>query len=193
MAKSKSRLPRGFKTEAERISEQQRAQLGLSIFSPLNAFDLANYLEIPVIPFNELLQEEEAKKLIEKDVSALWMPNCDGDPIILNNPTHSACRQQSDIMHEIAHILRKHTTSEEVRRLCLLLNLRSYNKAQEEEAIYLGGCLQITRTGLLWALKQNYTHEQIAEYYCASVEMVKFRINSTGVERQRVYLYGRKK
>src|SRR3954468_1218112 len=117
MAKSKCALPWGFKSEAERISEQQRKQLGLSIFSPLNAFDLANYLEIPVIPFNELLLEEEAKKLIKKDVSALWMSNCDGDPIILNNPAHSAGRQQSDIMHELAHILRKHTISEEVRRL----------------------------------------------------------------------------
>jgi Zn-dependent peptidase ImmA (M78 family) len=193
MAKSKSALPWGFKTEAERISEQQRAQLGLSIFSPLNAFDLADHLEIPILPFNEILPEDQAKKLIEKDVSALWMPNCDGDPIILNNPTHSAYRQQSDIMHEIAHILRKHTTSEEVRRLCLLLNLRSYNKVQEEEAIYLGGCLQITRAGLLWTLKQNYTHEQIAEYYGASIDMVRFRINSTGVERQRAYLYGGKK
>lgn len=194
MAKSKSVLPRGFKAEAERISEQQRAQLGLSQFSPLDAFELAKHLDIPVCSFSDLLSEAETNQLtLAKDISALWMPNTDGDPIILYNPTHSPSRQQSDIMHEISHILRKHSTSEEIVRLCLQLNLHSYNKVQEEEAIYLGSCLQITRAGLLWALKQSYSYEQIASYYGASVEMVRFRINSTGVERQRAYMTGGKK
>jgi Zn-dependent peptidase ImmA (M78 family) len=198
MAKSSSLLPRGFKAEAERIAEKQREEAGLSKFSPLNAFDLAKQLGIPVCPVTEILTELQAEKIIHpidksQEFSALWMPNCDGDPIIIYNPCHSAYRQQSDLMHEIAHILRKHETPDEIKKLCLLLNLRSYDKLQEAEAKYLGGCLQITRAGLLWALKNNYSYEQISEYYCASADMVRYRINSTVVERQRAHLYGRKK
>lgn len=194
MAKSKTHLPRGFKAEAERISEKLRKELGLSIFSPLNAFDLAKHLEIPVCPFSDFLSENEVTGFthenIYNDLSALWMSNCDGDPIILYNPYHSTYRQQSDIMHEMAHILRQHTISDEIKRLCLLFNLRPFDKIQEEEAQYLGGCLQITRAGLLWALKKNLSVEQISGYYCASVEMVRYRINCTGVSRQRAYIDG---
>lgn len=192
MGKNKSVFQRGFKTLAERIAEQQRELLGLSVFSPLNAFDLAEKLEILVCPVNDLLPETEARKLTQpfdqsQQFSALWMPNCDGDPIIIYNSHHSAYRQQSDLMHEIAHILRKHETPYEVKKLCQAHNLRSYNKLHEEEAKYLGGCLQIPRAGLLWALKNKYSHTQISDYYSASTEMVRYRLNASGAERQSAY------
>lgn len=190
MAKSKSIFARGFKTGAERKGVEQRRLLGLAATAPLDAFTLATHLHIEVCAFTTLLSDEEAQRLMypadpKQEISAFWMHNCDGDPIILHNPAHSVRRQQSDIMHEIAHIMLGHTCDEATRRICIQFGLQYYNKLQEEEAKFLGGCLQITRDGLLWALRKRYSTSEIADFYNASEEMVRFRINATGAQRQR--------
>lgn len=46
---------------------------------------------------------------------------------------------------------------------------------------YLGGCLQIPRRGLLWAIQRQMTQTEIAVHFHASEEMVRFRSNVTGV------------
>lgn len=197
MSKSKSNLPYGFKAEAERVAETYRAELSISKFSPLDAFKLAKHLGVKIYTVNEFLDDSESEKIIGSpdkpiEFSALWMRDIDGDNVIIHNPDHSPYRQQSDIMHELAHIIRKHEIPDEVKRLCILLNLRSYNSRQEDEAKHLGGCLQITRAALMWASKQHFSHEEIAEYYCASMDMVRYRIYATGVEKQRAYIDAKK-
>ncbi|OLY95705.1 protein of unknown function [Cnuella takakiae] len=187
---SKSFLKRGFKAEAERIAERCREEVGVSKFDPLDAFALARHLDIPVISLDELddFPEKHLNKLRQPSkFSAIWMPNEDGDKIIIHNTRHSAKRQQSNLMHELAHIIRNHEVPEDIARLCLLLNLHYYNKEQEEEAKYLGGCLQISRAGLQWALKRNFTREEIADHFNASIEMVVYRLNTTGVLIQQSY------
>jgi Zn-dependent peptidase ImmA (M78 family) len=188
---SKSVLKRGFKAEAERLSEKYRAQLGISKFDPMDAFTLADHLEIPVIPVDAFigdLPEETIAILSDTDrFSAMWMPNANGDKIIIHNNHHSEKRQQSNIMHELAHIIRCHQIPAEAAKLCLMYGLHYYNTEQEQEAKYLGGCLQITRAGLSWALKRNFNDNQISDYYNASSEMVRYRLNATGVLIQRRY------
>jgi Zn-dependent peptidase ImmA (M78 family) len=190
MAKSNSNLPYGYKAEAEKIAEQLRAQMGLSKFSPLDAFNLAEHLDIPICPINQLLDPAEVEKMKATTngkikFSALWMLNCDGDKIILHNPFHSPCRQQSDMMHELAHIVRKHEVNDEIKKLSALFKMRPLDPIHEAEAVYLGGCLQIPRPGLMWRLKENDTYQQIADYYGACLEMVHYRVKVTGVEKQR--------
>ncbi|MBD0385780.1 MAG: ImmA/IrrE family metallo-endopeptidase [Nostoc sp. C3-bin3] len=51
----------------------------------------------------------------------------------------------------------------------------------EDEATYLGGCLQIPKRGLLWARQRNMLLPQIAAHYAAREAMVKFRSNVTDV------------
>ncbi|HYG40565.1 MAG TPA: ImmA/IrrE family metallo-endopeptidase [Cytophagales bacterium] len=184
---SKSILPRGFKAEAERLSESYRAHLKLSKFDPLDAFKLANFLGIPIVSFYDFVDEQIASKL-ENTFDAMWMPNADGDKIIIHNTKQSAFRQQSNLMHELAHIIRKHEIPDEIKNLVVPLNLHYYNELHEQEAKYLGGCLQITRAGLFWALKRKFTYEQISDYFGASVDMVRYRVNSTGVGKQLAYM-----
>jgi len=188
---SKSVLRRGFTAEAERISERYRRELNISIFDPLNAFRLADHLEVPVrtvdnlklhLPHNVycILQDPER-------FSAMCMPNEDGDKVILHNDRHSKKRQQSNLMHELAHVILKHVIPDEAARLCFIFGLHYYSLEQEQEAKYLGGCLQITRPGLQWALKNNYSTTQISDYYSASTDMVNYRLRVSGVLRQRRY------
>lgn len=189
---SKTVLKRGFKAEAERISERYREELSISKFDPLDAFLLAEHLEVPVVSVDELegFPSDHLNILRQPSkFSAIWMPNQDDDKIIIHNNHHSPKRQQSNVMHELAHIIRGHEIPEQAAKLCLLLSLHYYNTEQEQEAKYLGGCLQITRAGLQWALKRNYSEEQISDYYNASLDMVKYRLNATGVLIQRNYKY----
>jgi Zn-dependent peptidase ImmA (M78 family) len=186
---SKSLLQRGFKARAERIAESYRDKLGISKFDPLNAFDLATHLGVPVVGVVDLrgdLGDDNYSRLSNKDkFSAMWMPNEDGDKIILHNNFHSLKRQQSNLMHELAHIILDHRIPEEQARLCAMLGLHYYNEEHEQEARHLGGCLQITRPGLLWALKKGYSETEISEHYTASLDMVQFRLRITGVLKQR--------
>lgn len=186
----KSLVDRGFKANAERLSERYRSELGLSKFAPLDAFQLADHLKVPVFcvdDFTELPDEKLRRLQDPSQFSAMWMPNEDGDRIIIHNNHHSPKRQQSNVMHELAHIIQGHEIPEEAAKLCLLYGLHYYNAKQEEEAKLLGACLQITRPGLLWSLKRNLTEDEISEYYRASTDMVSFRLKTSGVLRQRSY------
>lgn len=193
MAK-KSLLPRGFKAKAEKIAISYRKELGIQPHEALCGFVLANHLKIKVCkPLDIFPKNTNIDDLIgtpEKDNgwSALTMITGKGTKLIIHNNLHSPTRQQSNLMHEIAHIICNH----EYKKLPDVLNLpslmRDYNPQQEEEAIYLGSVLQIPREGLLWNLKQRKSYDEIADYYTASKSMVTFRVNSTGVKRQLSYL-----
>jgi len=56
----------------------------------------------------------------------------------------------------------------------------------------LGGCLQIPRPALLWALRRQMTTPEIADHYGASEKMVRYRRNVTGVDAQMGRTYARR-
>lgn len=105
----------------------------------------------------------------------------------MHNPTHSDARQQSNIMHELAHIICDHKVDKDKLVNSLSGFLRNYDEIQENEAEWLGACLQLPRQALLYSLKNNLSEDDIALKYCASVEMVRFRINTSGVKNQLRY------
>lgn len=188
MAK-KSLLPRGFKANAERIALQFRKDLNLDHSDPLCGFKLAEHLKITVYKPTDIFPPgTDVKKLVGTENknngwSALTMKQADNSTIIIHNHLHAPSRQQSDIMHELAHIICEHKY-ETHKDIPLPTTMREFNLQQEEEANYLGSTLQITRESLLWALKRGMEIIAIAEHFNASSAMVKLRINSTGVLTQ---------
>ncbi len=186
--KSKSLLKHGFKAEAERISERLRKELKISKFAPLCAFALAEHLGVTIAGITEVLPKEGVNKLNDpskkEKFSGLLFKNEDGDPVVLHNDLDSKKRQQSNLMHELAHFLCGHEVPEEIRNLIYLYNLRYFNAEHEAEAKYLGGCLQIPKPGLLWKRKEQCSEEEISEYFSASVDMVNYRINTLGLNRR---------
>ena len=190
---TKSYLKRGFKAKAERISTSLREELGLEPFSPLCAFDLASHLGVEIISPGSLgLSPKELSilmgtKRIGSGWSALTLTNKHGQRIIIHNTLSSEARQQSNLMHELAHIICGHEFIE-LDGHNLPDYMRYYDRFQEAEAEYLGGCLQLPRESLLWAIaSERMTKQQIAEKFIASVQMVNFRINSTGIRNQLRY------
>jgi Zn-dependent peptidase ImmA (M78 family) len=182
-------LKRGFKAKAEKIATECRENLNIHPCAPLCAFKLAQYLNVSIYDATEFLKDElEIKKLECKDDegygwSALTMITNKGNRIIIHNNFHSPSRQQSNIMHEIAHILCEHKAKELPQGFNLPLGMRDFHKLQEEEAIHLGATLQLSRPCLLWARKRSMTNNEIASHFNASVEMVNFRMSVTGLNK----------
>jgi hypothetical protein len=104
--------------------------------------------------------------------------------VIINNPSHALPRQESDIMHEISHIICKHVPSKLIYIGGLPFPLREYNTEQEEEASWLGACLQLPRSALWAAVKRRMTVSEMGQYFQASEEMIRYRRQITGVDRQ---------
>jgi Zn-dependent peptidase ImmA (M78 family) len=190
----KSLLPRGFKAEAERTAVRLRKELELEPHSPLCGFELAKHLKITVHTAPDYFGAEVdisplvGTKVKDSGWSALTMKKANNERIIIHNHLHAASRQQSDLMHELAHIICDHQPPDSHKNINLPDFMRGFDPQQEEEAKSLGAALQISREGLVWALKNHMDTDQIAEHFNASAAMVKLRINSTGVKQQLSYL-----
>lgn len=179
---------RGFKAEAERMDEFYRKSLGLSIFDPLDAFVLASHLGIDIWSVDEMFEGHKDMQqyalLSNPDrFSAVWTLNWQGEKLIIHNSNHSPGRQQSNLMHELAHIILGHKIPNEKAKLCSEFGLHYYNPTHELEAKFLGGCLQLTKPALLWGKKQRLTDNQIAARFNASEEMVRYRLDVSGVNK----------
>lgn len=173
-------LIRGFKAEAERKSLQFRQELGLKKHERLCAFDLAKHLGVRVLSIWDLIPDDGK---FYDDWSALLMLNLNHNPIILYNPNHSEARQQSNIMHELAHFIQKHPFPSHEVLSCLPKEMVVINPVFEEEAKWLGATLQIPKDGLIWAIYQKKETGLIANHFNASLQMVNMRINTLGLSR----------
>lgn len=180
-------MRRGFKTWAERQAIAKRSDLGLRDIAPLPAKDLAQHLGILVFTPEQIpgMTRAIAHTLSQADNGWSAVTLTVTNPIVvIYNPSHSSGRQESDLMHEIAHIVCEHPPSS---LGCIDGNqnvVRTYDQEQEAEADYLGGTLQLPRNALLWALGKGMDHDAIAGYFGASLAQVRYRINITGVVKQ---------
>lgn len=187
---AKSVLKRGFKANAEKLAKQYREDLNIHPCAPLCAFKLAQHLQVPVFSAMEFVKLPEEINLLSGSTgndcewSALTMTTKSGTRIIIHNPFHSVARQQSDIMHEVAHIICKHEHDQQYYDFDIPFGMREFNELQEEEAKCLGSTIQLATPCLLWANKRNMATEAIAEYFNASTDMVTYRMNMTGIAKR---------
>ncbi len=189
----KPKLRRGFKKWSDEKSIELRGKLELKHISPLCGFELSKFFKIPVFTPSEIkgLAPDMLNHLLmkgSKDWSAATIPIGNDKYLIIHNPTHNHARQQSNLMHELAHIICGHKVDDDKLNMGLSGFLRDYNEEQENEAEWLGACLQLPRPALLWALKKGMSQNDIANYFNASIEMTRYRINITGVKSQLRYL-----
>lgn len=172
------KLAPAFKRRCEAIAVDWRYRIGLKAFDPLTAERLLFELKGSAITPEKLVNvpQETIDHLINHDDWSAGIIH--RDPLlILYHSRPTPARQQANIMHEIAHILLDHPFIHFDPDTGLPIRETRY----EDEAIYLGGCLQIPKLGLLWAHQQAFTLDQVARYFGASQQMVRFRANMTGV------------
>lgn len=182
-------MRRGFKTWCDKQSLYWRKELDLLPHQHLPSRSLADRFDVEVVYPEDIpgMAQKYIDHLLYHDPRS-WSAvtvNVDGCSIIISNPQNSVVRQESDIMHEMAHIICNHDPIEFQTLPGSSYPFREYHKEDEEEAEWLGACLQIPREGLLWVMKRGIrSDEQIAEHFVASLEMVRFRRNKTGIDRQ---------
>lgn len=181
-------MRRGFKAWAENTALEKRRTLGLSTTAALPARILSTYLGVTIVRPDEIpgMTPNVLHHLQDIDPESWSATSIIGNTctVIIHNPTHSLRRQESDLMHELAHILCNHQPSQLVQSTSFPFPMRSYDVDQEEEAGWLGGCLQLPRESLLWAIQHGMNNSMIVQHFCASLELVRYRRQVTGVDRQ---------
>lgn len=190
------KFKRGFKADSERKADLFRKNLNIESHEPLPAKSLAEHLGLKILTPNDILESNSSNLRILNNSngwSALTLPCQSGGKIIIHNEYHSIMRQESNIMHELAHNICKHEVQNRTILSEMGILMREFNEEQEREAEWLGSCLQLPRKALEWAiLKMKMQESDISDYYTASIEMVRFRINTTGIAfqlKQRKYFY----
>lgn len=175
-------MRRGFKTEAERLADRTRAELGLQPDAHMPIRRLAAHLAIEIYPADQLVDRADLEELDELQPGAFsaatfHLPG--GRTIIVSNPLSEVGRTNSDIAHEIAHVLLDH----EIREIQQLAGHTFFtcDPTQEEEANWLAGCLLLPRALLLREARAASTADQIAEKHDVSVPMARYRLNASGV------------
>ncbi|WP_166648208.1 ImmA/IrrE family metallo-endopeptidase [Hymenobacter sp. UV11] len=197
------KFPPRFKADAESHSLHLRQRLGLNarvacpakLATGVHGILLAaagalsdEIVDALVDEFPDHLKVRQHLKWVASDTTefSAIVAIVNGYRMILYNGNNSPARQESDIMHELAHILCEH------RGDCLQLNadisLRVHNACHEQEAKWLGAALQIPEKGIFDHVRAGRTSEEIAEIYGASLQMVNFRRNTLAIDRRISYL-----
>jgi Zn-dependent peptidase ImmA (M78 family) len=178
---------RGFKSWCEATSIQVRRNLGLEVAAPLPAELLAESLGAKIWSLDEISGlPADVKQRLRADHSDAWsaitLPAAKGH-VIIYNPAHAPHRRASDLMHELGHLLLDHEPGN-VFFGANGLALRTHNKEQEDEARWLSGCLLLNRECLFLVRRRGWTAPEACKYYCVSGEMLSYRLQISGVDRQ---------
>ena len=179
-------LRRGFKSEAERIARGVRSDMGLNAAKSVAPEDLATLLGIEIRAGDELVRRErfrELERIQPESFSACTLRPSPERVVIAYNPLSAKSRRRSDLAHELAHILLDH----ELSRLERLgeVTFFSCDAIQEEEAGWLSGCLLLPRALLLAETRRGVSAKEIARKCGVSEQMAQYRLNVTGVLRQK--------
>lgn len=179
---------RGFKTWAEEAALRVRKKLELPVASPLNPFQLAKLLSVTVLAPQDLIDlPDDLRTRLVSDHRDSWsaITVTDGHVhLIVINPSHAPSRTNSNLAHELAHLILDHEPS----MMFLSPNsgsaIRTHNPLQEEEANWLAGCLLLPRQALLSIRRRRLTDERACAEYGVSPGMLRFRLSATGVDIQ---------
>ena len=183
----KSKFKKGFKTFAEKKSVELRTELGIKPSYPLPAQKLADHLNVKILFPHEIPEMDSATlHCLSRGKDSYWSGvtlRISEKLLVIVNDSHSKARQESSIMHELAHVICNHEMGQ-FSHLSHGISLRDYDEEMEKEAEWLGGCLQLPRIALHYHYKvYGNSLKEIAEKFNASQDMVKFRLGVSGLYR----------
>ena len=179
---------RGFKTWAEEVALRVRSKLRLEPAGPLDPLQLAGLLSVPVLRPDDLSAlPDDCKGRLRNDHSDSWsaITVTNGKHyLIVINANHAPTRRNSDLAHELAHIILGHEPSMMFASPGSGIALRTHNKEQEDEANWLAGCLLLPRDALFTIRRRRLSDEEACRTYGVSSAMLRFRLNASGVDIQ---------
>jgi Zn-dependent peptidase ImmA (M78 family) len=186
-----SLLRRGFKTWCENAARGFRRELGLSHLDPIDPRSLAAFFDVKVWTPHDIpgLDKKTLSQLLQKDIygwSAVTIREA-GRSLIIVNSAQPVERQNNSIAHELSHIALNHTPAQAFFSADGAMVLNHYNPTHEEEATYLSGAVLVPREALLHIIGKGFTHEKAASFFRVTTDLLKMRLNLTGINRQLAY------
>ena len=180
-------MERGFKSRCEEIARSVRAELDIPPPAPLSADTLAGHMGVLVWSVTQLgISGDDIEQLTVVDGeawSAITVEAARREAIIIN-PSHKSGRYSSDVMHELAHLMLAHEPSTMYFVGDGELALRGFKKDIEDEANWLAGVLLLPREALVSIRRRRLPDVKASEMYGVSGQMLNFRMNVSGVNRQ---------
>jgi len=176
-------LRRGFKSEAHAYAREFRTELGLAPHDPLCPWQLAQHLEIPVMPLTDFTEIPEAVRCLtsqEKRSFSAVTVFCRSRRCIIYNDAHHRHRQASSISHEIGHGILGHPSTPPLNEY----GCRHYDKAIEDEANWLGPALLISEEAALYIVRTGMLMPDAIKTYGVSDDVITMRLNVTAARRR---------
>lgn len=169
---------------AERRATELRTSMGLKTDSRLDIREAAQHLNVLVRSAGDLVSIGRLEELERIQAYAFSAATFDirGRNVIVTNPLNSQARQNSDVAHELAHIMLEHDLTE-IRSIGETA-FRTCTPSQEEEATTLGSTILLPRPLLMKAARRGATPDAIAAEFEVTDSMARYRYNSTGVAKQ---------
>lgn len=177
-------LPRGFKAAAERAAKQLRADAGLEADAVIDIVDLVESQDVPVIDAAELIDVERLEEIERLQAFAFSAATfmVEDRHFIVTNPLRTPERRASDVAHEFAHVKLNHDLAE-VREIAGV-PFRTCRPDEEEQATAYGATLLLPRPLLQRCARRRLGPAEIAVEAGVTIEMARYRYNTTGVATQ---------
>jgi Zn-dependent peptidase ImmA (M78 family) len=176
-----SRFQRGFKAEAERISLELRAELGLGPHARFDPHALAEHLGVPVRTLRDLagVAREHVAHFLGRGCNAFSAATIYVSRykrLIITNPAHALTRRVNSVGHELSHIVLEHEAEAPLQSS----GARAWNGRQEREADWLAGCFLIPQQAAHAAALAGRTVDEVAVAFGVSRALASWRMNETG-------------
>jgi Zn-dependent peptidase ImmA (M78 family) len=181
-------LRRGFKSQCERRSVELRHLLGRGPADPLPATHVAQHSDVTVWYPDQIIGVSvgDMQHLLgpgREEWSGFTLRIGDRHLVVLNS-AQSARRQNSVLMHELAHIMLGHELASAMFTDGGDFVPSNFDQDQEDEAAWLGGTLLLPRPALLWMRRGRLSDENAATHFRVSLELLRWRIRMTGIDYQ---------
>jgi hypothetical protein len=182
------RFERGFKSWAENTAVTIRTSLGTKQVDPIVPLHLAKHLGVRVWMLSDVPGLPPASlsylSSTEGDEWSALAVCIDRKEVVVLNPSHSPARQNSDLAHELAHLIRQHEPAQIVISEETGIGLRTFHELQEAEANWLAGCLLLPRPALSYCAARGMRRVDMCDHFGVSTELLRYRLGVTGVGRQ---------
>jgi Zn-dependent peptidase ImmA (M78 family) len=181
-------LKRGFKSQCERRAVELRRLLARRPLDPLQATEVAKHYDVTVWHPRQIsgVAADDIEHLLNEgreEWSGFTVRRGDRHLVVINS-AQSARRQNSVLMHELAHIILGHELALAVFSGADDFAPSTYDQDQEDEAAWFGATLLLPRPALLWMRRRDLSDEEAATHFSVSLDLLHWRIRMTGIDYQ---------
>jgi len=155
---------------------------------PLCPISVAKSIGVIVVDLKDIpgVNDECVRQLTVIDPSA-WSAATlihNDKKLIIFNGSHTVGRRSNSIMHELSHLICEHKAANVEMLASGMMLVKAYDNEQEQEADLLSAALLLPRVALVSIMTSGLTLEEAAQRYRVSEDLLKMRLQITGVYLQ---------